>query len=680
MSKKKAIANTRKTPSNPPRAKAATTTSNTTSKGWLPYAIVVLVVTAACYFPSLSNALVNWDDDPNITENPNLEMVGRGQTFGTTVSNVFDIKKGAVIGNYNPLPILTFAMEKSVSGGKFDEGFIKMVHTDNMLLHLATVFLVMLLLQGMGMGNWGMFFGGLLFGIHPMRVESVAWATERKDVLFAAFFFAALVYYVKWLRQGEKGENRGLTYGWMVLMALLSCFSKVQAVTLPLSMLVLDYWFKRPLNFKLILEKAPFWLLSLAFGLINLYTLKQQGSTDDELTNFNFLDRLCIGAYSLLVYLQKVIVPYPMSPLYPYPRPLPVYVYLAPIGFFALCYLLWRAWKNEARIWVAGSLFFFFNVMFLLQVLGAGQGFLADRFTYVPYFGLFLIAAWFYDKYYEAGQSRAMLQGLLAILGIVYAVWTVKQIGIWKNGETLWTHVMKYEGTTNSLPYWNRGQFFRAQGNYEKALADYTQAVEIERKNPELLNSRGKTYFDMAMSGKFKSKEAEYIQKALADYTEALTKPSIKDKSKAEVYINRGAAMGAINRFPEAIQDITEGLKLDPTNKNGYFNRSIAYFSSQQFDNALKDYGEYLKLDPNNANMWYEQGMLLRTMNKSSEAITSLDNAIRLNPGLGIAYLERARAKAQSNNKAGAQQDYQKATQLGMKTNELDQKLMGGGQ
>ena len=103
---------------------------------WLRFALVALAITAACYFPSLSNGLVNWDDDPNITENPNLEMVGRGQTWGTTVSNIFDIDKGAVIGNYNPLSILTFAVEKSIAGGQFDEGYVKLIHTDNLLLHL----------------------------------------------------------------------------------------------------------------------------------------------------------------------------------------------------------------------------------------------------------------------------------------------------------------------------------------------------------------------------------------------------------------------------------------------------------------------------------------------------------------------------------------------------------------
>jgi tetratricopeptide (TPR) repeat protein len=236
---------------------------------------------------------------------------------------------------------------------------------------------------------------------------------------------------------------------------------------------------------------------------------------------------------------------------------------------------------------------------------------------------------------------------------------------------------MKYEKDTNSLPYWNRGQFYRNQSDYDRALKDYSKAIEINPKNPELLNSRGKTYFDMALSGKFNNQQKEFVARAIADYTEALSKPVVKTKSRAEMLINRGAANGATGNYEQALKDLSEGLSIDPANKNGYFNRSIVYFNVRQFDNALKDYQEYLKYDPNNGNIWYEQGMLLRSMNRSAEAIPCLDNAIRLKPDMGIAYMERARAKAQNGDKAGAQQDYQRAARLGMKTNELDQRLMG---
>lgn len=715
-------------------------------KGWLPFAVAALIITALCYLPSVSNSFVNWDDPSNILENPNLQRINEDGLL-KAVPDIFSIEKGAVIGNYNPLPILTFAIEKKLAGG-FNPSFAKLVHVDNVIFHLLTVFFAMLLLLRMGIGNWGAFLGGLLFGIHPMRVESVAWATERKDVLFGLFFFAALVCYVKWLKQGEKGQNRVGTYILMLLLAVVACFGKVQAVTLPLAMLALDYWFRRPpkhmvwvaaggvvilvvaalansmqikplvyafaailgglglwslAKFKVVQEKIPFIVISLIFGAINIYTLGAQGSTTDQTTNFSFFDRLSIGAYSFCVYLYKLIVPYPMSPLYPYPKPLPWTIYACIVPFLAIWAGIWLLWRNDRRVWVFGAMFFFFNVAFLLQVFGAGQGFKADRFTYVAYFGFFAIAAWFFDKYINQEKTKIAAAVPAGVFLFVSAIVTVKQVGIWKNGETLWSHVIKYEGKTNSLPYWNRGQYFRNDlGDYNRALQDYTQAINIEKDNSELYNSRGKTYFDMAMSGKFNAQQKDLVQKAIQDYTNGLVvvdaklnelrgiiknTPAFGDgilknklKSKAEILINRGAANGFMQNYQQSIQDITEGLKIDSTNENGYFNRSIAYYTMGQRDNALADYTKYLKYNPYNAEVWYESGMILRSKGRNQEAIERLSRSIQLKPTLGLAYLERARAYMQMGNRAAAQQDYQRAQQMGFPKEELDARLERGEQ
>ncbi len=679
----KPISKTRPLTSNITPERRERTGSGWAPAGWSTFAIIALVLTAAFYFPSLSNGLVNWDDEANLGENPNLELVGKGAPWGETIANIFDTKKGAVIGNYNPLPILTFAIEKAANKGEFSP---KLIHFNNLLLHLLTTFLAMVLLWRMGLGNWGVLLGGLLFGLHPMRVESVAWATERKDVLFAMFFFASLLCYVTYAKATEKGRQTKyylLAFGF----ALLSCLSKVQGVTLFLSMFALDYFWARPMNTKLFVEKIPFFVLFLVFGLINVQTLAAQGSFDDDLTQFGIFDRICIGTSSFCVYLYKLFLPYPMSPLYPYPKPIPLLMRFGPLGMLAaLALFVWLV-RRKNRIAVFGTAFFFVNVMFLLQWKGAGQGFLADRFTYVPYFGLFAIAAYYFDQYYRQEKYRSVLQGAVVALTLIYGIWTVQQVGIWKNGGTLWTHVMKFEKETNSLPYVNRGQFNRNQlGNYNAALADYTKAISIEKSNPELYNSRGKTYFDMATSGKFQNQEGTLVQKALEDYNAALGQEKIKKKTRSEVLINRGAALGFLEQFAASIQSLDEGIALDSTNKNGYFNRSIALYSLSMsnkeeqvsyLNKALYDYKKYLQLDPNNANVWYESGMIQRTLGKNQEALQALNQAIRINPNFALAFIERARVQAQSGNKAAAQQDFQRAQLLGQPMSADDAKLLG---
>jgi len=643
---------------------------------WLRLGLIVLAITAACYLPTLNHGFVNWDDTVNITENPNLQLVGKGQPWSTTLSNIFHPIRGHVIGNYNPLPILMFAVGKSLNDGEFSP---TLIHFTNLLLHLLTVFFVMKLLWSMGIGRWGVALGGLLFGLHPMRVESVAWATERKDVLFALFFFWALNYYLKWLKMGENEQAKRKTYAIMVVLALLSCLSKVQAVALPLSMLALDFWVRRSWSLKLLWEKTPFWLLSIAFGLLNLHTLSLQGSTNDAVLNFNFLDRLCIGAYSYCTYLYKLLLPYPMSPLYSYPQQLPWIVYAAPLGVAAVAAgFVWALLKGK-RIWVFGLLFFTVNIMFVLQIFAAGQGFLADRFTYVAYFGLFAIAAYYLDAFSRRENSTRIIQTVLGALAIVYGAWTIQQASIWKDGETLWGHVMKLqEGKTelSVLPYLNRGKYLMTtKGDFEAALKDYSRAVQLKPDNPEPLKSRGKAYFMMAGMEKNKNQMASLLELAVKDYTEALTKPDLNDQSKSDAYASRAAAYGMAGMYEQCIADATQSIKLDPKNKSGYANRSNAYLNTGQFEYALNDYAEYLNIDPNSAEFWYERGMLQRTLTRYLEAEKSLNNAIRLNPNLGLAYLERARARTALGNPASIT-DYQKAIQLGVRLEPIDQQMM----
>ena len=272
---------------------------------------------------------------------------------------------------------------------------------------------------------------------------------------------------------------------------------------------------------------------------------------------------------------------------------------------------------------------------------------------------------------------RSNLNIIAGIVFTIFAVLTVRQIGIWKDGGSLWTHVMKYEDDKNSLPYWNRGQYLRnKKGDYNAALQDYTKAITIEPKNPELLNSRGKTYFDMAMSGKYKAQTAELTQKAITDFNEGLTKPTIKPKTKSEMLINRGAALASMGRLDDAERDLNEGIALQPGNKNGYLNRSLVYFSKQRYDLAIGDYTEYLKLDPYAGNIWYERGMLRRTLSAPKEALADLNRAIQLEPNLGVAYIERARVHAILGDKNSARADYQRAQQMGLQMQQYDQDLM----
>ena len=376
-------------------------------------ALSALIITFACFYNTTDNQFVNWDDDRNFYENEYVTTINQ-ENFWSNTKKIFSSN---VIGNYNPLTIWTFAIEKRMYGldqpGKW--------HSTNVFLHLICVFFVFRICLLLGLKWQGSLFVALLFGIHPMRVESVAWVTERKDVLFGAFYLSALYFYIK-------GKLVGKGYHLIILtLFLLSLFSKIQAVILPLSMIAVDYYMDGKIDYKSILKKAPYFILSLIFGLIGIIFLKDQGSLENAVT-YPSWQRIFVGSFSYMVYLVKSVVPYKMSPLYPYSPQMPTYFYPTLLLFPAMAYAMYIMYKREMKVWFFGLFFFTVNVIFLLQILGAGQGFLADRFTYMAYFGLFFIAGFYFDKFItEKPKLKMALFGGAAALFLLYGYMTIQQ-------------------------------------------------------------------------------------------------------------------------------------------------------------------------------------------------------------------------------------------------------------
>jgi tetratricopeptide (TPR) repeat protein len=600
--------------------------------------IGVLVITFICFIPSLSADFVNWDDDYNILNNENLKAFRFQDIKGIFTSHV--------IGNYNPLPILMFAIEKAIFGLN---PFV--FHVNNVLLHLACTFLVFLIFRRLKLDFLPAIVGALLFGIHPMRVESVAWITERKDVLFGVFSLIATLQYIKYLYTSQKVKKH---FYIALVFSVLAMLSKIQAVALPLSFLTIDYLLNRKLNFKLVIEKIPFFALSLVIGLIGIYFLGEQGSLEDK-THYNILQRLIIGAHSYGVYVLKFIFPYKMVPLYPYPSSLPGYFYISPVYAAAVLGGLYWAFRKDYKPIVFGVLFFTFNVMFVLQIVGAGQGFLADRFTYLPYIGFFFIVAYYWNQIIQQKSKFQTIAkvGMAAYL-LLFAVMTYIQTGIWKNSATLWTHTIKYYDNT-PLPFRNRGNYYRDEGQRDLAMADYNSALALKQEDDGIYNSRAKLYFGQ-----------EKYQLALTDYDKAIS----LDGSKGEYWINRGATKAALGNYQAALSDVTKGIELAPDMSSGYLNRSLLHSTLGQNNKAIQDIEKYLTIEPNHAELWYELGRLKRIQGRNQDALKDFNRALQLNPNHGLFYLERSRAYFGLGNKQQAKRDALQAKQLNIQVDQ----------
>lgn len=604
--------------------------------------LAILVVSFIAFLPVLSAEFNNWDDNLYITDNPYLTAF--------TMENVVDIFTHQISGNYNPLPIFTHLIERSLFG--LDAFWY---HFNNLWLHLlatALVFWLMLLLRANFMVT---LIVTALFGFHPMRVESVAWITERKDVLFAVFYIGAMISYI-YYRSRKLNKTKYLIA--LYALFILSAVSKIQAVSLPLSLLAIDYYFKRPLKINLIVEKIPMFLISLTFGLIGVFILGSKGSLNATTHDFTIFDKLLFAPHGLLMYVYKVFVPFPLSTYYPYPDKvnglLPMAYYISP---FILGAMIWGIWKSTqyTRVVAFGTFFFFVNIVFLLQVVSAGEAYLADRFTYVAYIGLFFVLAEGIN--YLLKEKPAVKTATLAILGLYLVgmvVITFQQSKTWKNSETLWTNVIKYYPQV-AVAYNNRGNHYRDNGEQEKALAEYAKAIEVRPNYDLAYNNRGNVYFGRNEN-----------EQALQDYIKTLE----LNPNNAKALNNRGAVYYRLRQYEPAIVDFNKALEIDPMYLDAYLNRAVYYATVKQHEKAIDDFNFFLKYRSNHAQAIGWRGISNREVGRFEAALQDFNTALQMRPKDAANWFHRSLTYHKMGNNVKALQDALKAQQLGMKVEE----------
>ncbi len=618
------------------------------SKGDIPWIFGILTFTLLIFIPLRQAEFVYWDDDRNITEN---DLVMQPLSAKSTK----DIFSTPVIGNYNPLSNWSFALEKKlfVDGAKYknDSGRLKrfssVVHLDNILLHLANIILLWLLLRAIGFSLVTTGIATLLFALHPMHVESVAWATERKDVLYSFFFLGSALTYT--LHKYHKRPK----WWWYLSLVLffIGLFAKIQMVSLPLTLLVIDYYIGKLRDLRemqVVLSKWLYFLLAFLFGVLGIYFLSSQGSLETN-TTFNAFQRLFIGTYSLTVYLIKSIYPYELSALYPYPASLTLWHYLSVLPFIGFIVLLWYSYKKEHRILFFGLSWFLVNILFLLQFFGAGQGYIADRFSYISYIGLFVIIGYFASVLLRRKEQwRWPLLGGM-VLWLVFLIWTThRQIPVWQNTESLFTKTIALYPKTMT-PYRNRGNYYRDNGITQKALEDYSKGLAL-RPEAEMYNSRAKLFFSK-----------NQIEKAISDYKNAIK----LDPKNGEYLINLGATYAKAQQFYKALDAINRGLKLSPGNQNAYLNRSIIYLMRGEYNKQIEDLKAYLKNSPNSPDIWYEMGRAYMNIRQFPKALEAFNKALQYNKK-GEYYHERAKVHASLGQLDRAKHDAKNAQNLGI--------------
>ena len=545
----------------------------------LPWFLLVVGITAVCLFPMLSNEFTNWDDEYYVINNALL----RGPDWKGIFSN-------QVLGNYHPLTILSYAFNYAISG--LDPFSYYLV---NYLFHLLNTILVFYFIWNIsGNNKFIAAFVAIVFGIHPMHVESVAWVAERKDVLYTFFFLLALIQYWKYLVNGKK------SHFWLCfILFVLSLLSKPAAIVLPLLLLLLDYWKGRSITLKVVIEKIPFFLLSLVFGVLTVKI--QSPSAMAGLDVFSITDRLFFACYVLMVYFFRFFVPYPLSAFHPFPLSNAIGwpIYASPLFVVALGTAFWFLRKN--KVVVFGILFYVINLLLVLQILSIGLTIVSERYTYVPYIGLAFMFATIVSrvKFIPPKISLAVAAVFAIVLGII----TFQRTQVWKNSGTLWTDALK---TYPKTPY--------ARTN----RANYLSKLALRPEQKPFADSIYKVaYEDCAIALKSRPNHAPTFE-------------------------YRGLMNLDRQQFKEAFADANELIRLRPNYRIGYDIRATCYYKFNEPEKALADYDKCISIKPDDHRSYNNRGtILMNSFQKYNEALNEFAKAINISP-LASYYLNRS--------------------------------------
>lgn len=432
--------------------------------------LIIFLLGAVTFFRSLSNDFTNWDDPPQILHNPLVHELSWPH-----LKRIFTT---AVVSEYHPVVTLTYALEYHFWGA---DPFP--YHFHNFLLHLANSFLVFQFLYRLRRGReLAAFFGALLFAVHPFQIQSVAWVSGRKDLLFTFFYLLSLLAYLSYLKTGRRRY-----YIFCLLGGAASLLSKAVAVTLPLILILCDYYRGRKLTGRVLREKIPFLVLSISLGLLALKLQLQPEGAQAVLPGAETIN-VFLGLRAFIFYLTHALFPIRLSPFYPFPAAgagggayISSLIIFSSLAAFVVFRVLPR--KTYPRSLIFGGLFFFITLLPVCRLIPfGGKEIFALRFMYLPLLGLCCLAT--------AGLRRSMLKktggrvviGALVVVTGMFAVLSREKVTIWKNSYTLWREVLKYYPEF-PLAHSNLASVCYYRGDYNEALLHCDRAIA---GNPQL--------------------------------------------------------------------------------------------------------------------------------------------------------------------------------------------------
>jgi protein O-mannosyl-transferase len=616
----------------------------------------LIIATLVVFWPVQNHEFINLDDDEYVFENPNVQS-------GLTSKSVIWAFTNTSTGNWHPLTWLSHMLDCELFG--LNPGSH---HFISLLFHLANTLLLFWLLKKITRKPWVSGFVAALFALHPLHVESVAWVAERKDVLSAFFWLLTLGMYVRYI------DNPGLSrYLLTLLFFILGLMSKPMLVTLPFVLLLLDYW---PLGriffgkFKvdtvspktktghnqgrspmyLVLEKAPFFILSAAFSVLAFLAQRNAGAVG-SLERFPLESRVANAIVSYARYIEKMVWPQDLAVLYPFPHLIPTWqvaaagIFLLGISLFVISFARTRPYLFVGWFWYLGTLV---PVIGLVQL---GIQAMADRFTYVPYVGLFIMIAMGVPDIFKGWrhQKTALVVSSLLVLSSSATI-AILQVHRWQNSIPLFEHTLAVT-SNNFIIHNNLGVVLAQQGKIQEAAFHYRQALQIK---PDHLESLNNLAIALAQQGNFHEATLYYRQalQIKPDHLEALN--------------NLAIALAQQGNFHEATEYYTRALLINPNFAETRNNLGVALAQQGKTIEASAQFVEALRIKPTYAEAHYNLGNVLAQEGKFQEAIGHFTQALRIKPNYVDALFSLGLAYATIGNRQSALEEYKKLKMINL--------------
>ncbi|MBF0277394.1 MAG: tetratricopeptide repeat protein [SAR324 cluster bacterium] len=624
--------------------------------------LILSILTFLVYYPALQAQFIIDDEafyikDPLMTASDGLFRIW------------FSPLEEDSIWFYVPISRTTFWLERNLWG--LD---LRVTHGINIVLHWIASLMLWLFLRNLKIkGAWLI---GVMFAIHPVHVQSVAWIAERRNVVAICFFIPCIWAYLRFERGDEKKNG-----GWYILSLIFftaALLSKTSTIMLPGILVLCRFWFRASWKFADFLRLLPFFLLSFATGIVRIWyesgALGARGALHPE----TFVERLLIAGHVPYFYLKKLFFPYPL--IFHYPKwEIEISqgsMYFPVIGLGLSAGLLFWKLRGWGRGFFTGMAVFgitLFPVLGFFNIAWYQFSYVTDHWAYIPSLPLTILAVQGGIQLFEKSAEHKLLlyqMGIVFVSGSIYglfAILTLQQTLNYKDEKThsaaiiannpkawfahfrLGDHFLEneqfelalkhYDETLKYSPphaeaYNSRALVYIQLKQYDQAMKSFNQALKIHPRYVEAYDSRGYLYFQLG----------EY-EKAMQDYERALK----LNPKFVKTHNKRGLFFFQMKRYEQAIQAYSEAIAIDPEFIKAYINRGNTYFQIDQFGLAIRDYEEALKIDPSYAKAFHNRGSVFLYMNQYDRAIESYDEAIRIDPDSINSYLNRGIAYLKLN-------------------------------